>query len=419
LRRVLSAAILTALALLQPQAEPPPQEQEPDEGGLFGKGVSFIPIPFFSTSRNSGHSFGFLPVLMFENDKGEFTRLIVPKYEYFEHSLSNYSVDYFGYPDEHSFYDLFGLIAVKDDQRLVAEYRNTRLWDTPWGVYGQLFYNVSNSERFFGLGPSTREDDESNFLLRERRVKLGVGYRAFEHGTIYFQERVRWYGLSRGGLRDLPYLKDRFPEVPGIDEGVVLHEEIQFLYDSRDFEKTPTRGVTASVWLSVRHYFGDEGRARSTAPIWGGGADAAVVLPMSDDGMFTTAARIRYESIKGNSGDVPFLEMISLGGNNLRGYGENRFYDLNGIVFSVEERIAVWDVMLFGVKGTIQIAPFIDCGKVFRSARKQFLSRANRDYQFTYGAAFRGIVAPFIVGRVEFGIGEDGLAAFVGLDYPY
>lgn len=410
-----------SLCQQQPAQEPtPPPEQEEEEGGIFGKGVRFIPIPFFSTSRNAGNSYGFLPVFMFEDENKEITRLLVLKYEYFEHSLSNYSVDYFGFPDKHSYWDVFVLKAARDDERYAGEYRNMHLAGSDWAVNAEAVYYVSNSERFFGLGPKSDLDDESNYLLRERRATLSGGYHVFENAVVWFQETIRGYGMSRGALRDLPYSKNFFPTTPGFDEGFVLKEEIRFVFDNRDSAKTPSRGYTATAWLNLRHYWGDEGNGPPTAPIYGGGFDLTGVWSFDEDQMWVLAARMRAEAVKGASGDVPFIEMVSLGGNTLRGYGSDRFIDLNGFVLSTELRVTVWEVKLFGVKGQIQLAPFIDTGKVFLSWSKDFFSgEIATDYQLTYGIAFRGIVPPFIVGRVEFGFGEDGLTAFVGLDYPY
>lgn len=420
-------AVVLWAALQQPAPNPPPP-QEPDkkkeksildeDEGFFGKGVTFVPIPFFSTSRNNGASYGLLPVFMFNDDKGDINKLIVPKIEYFDASSVNFSVDFFGFPTENSFYDFFALKAIRDDEKYIAEYRNSRVADSDWAVYAELYYAVSNSERFFGIGPTTKEDNETNYLARDRRGKVGVGYHVFDHAVLYFQERIRKFSMSPGAL-DLPSSKGKFPNTPGFDEGTIVHEELRWAYDDRDSAKTPSKGTTATVWLSLRHYFGHEGNAPGSAPIWGGGFEVSSLWAHDKEKIFITAARVRYEFIKGESGEVPFIEMVTYGGNTMRGYGSDRFVDLNGFLFSLEERVNVLDILLFGVKGHIEVAPFLDTGKVFHDTYHDLLIRPGRDYQYTGGLAVRGVVPPFIVGRVEFGFGLDGMAAFVGLDYPY
>ncbi len=402
--------------------DPKPKQEEEDDGGMFGKGVSLVPIPFFATNRNVGPSYGLMPVFMFENDKGEVTKVLVPKYEYFAHSRSNYSVDFFMFPDKDSYFDAFGLVAAKDDQRLVIDYRDNKMWGGDWAFYGDAMYKVSNSQRFFGLGHQSDRDQETNYLVRDRVARAALGYHVFPNSTLFYQQRVRKFGMSHGHVHDLPYTKRWFEDVvqtqiPGFDEGTILHEELRLSFDNRDLPATPTRGYTFDVWASLRHYWGHEGNADPSAPIWGGGFDASGVWSMDKENMFITAAHIRFEVRKPTfDKDLPFIEMCSAGGNWLRGFGDSRYYDYSVVFFSVEERIAVWTVELFGVKGRVEIAPFLDIGKVMHDVGRDFFTTPP---QFCPGIAFRGIVPPFVVGRVEFGYGEDGITALVGLDYPY
>jgi len=52
---------------------------------------------------------------------------------------------------------------------------------------------------------------------------------------------------------------------------------------------------------------------------------------------------------------------------------------------------------------------------VFRSSRDFFLD----DLHAVGGLGFRGVVRPQVVGFVDIGFGEQGLAAFTGLEYPF
>ena len=62
-----------------------------------------------------------------------------------------------------------------------------------------------------------------------------------------------------------------------------------------------------------------------------------------------------------------------------------------------------------------EIAPFVDIGTVVES----LLKTRSKNLQFNPGIGFRATVKPNIVGRVDFGFGNEGLAVFVGLGYPF
>ena len=113
---------------------------------------------------------------------------------------------------------------------------------------------------------------------------------------------------------------------------------------------------------------------------------------------------------------VPFFEQSSLGGqNNLRGFGVDRFIDMNLVALSVEERIHLARTKVAGVSADFEIAPFLDTGQVFND----FKNVSFKDYRMTPGVGFRGIVRPNVVGRVDYGYSREGGAVFAGLDFPY
>lgn len=113
---------------------------------------------------------------------------------------------------------------------------------------------------------------------------------------------------------------------------------------------------------------------------------------------------------------VPFYERSSLGGqNSLRGYGVDRYIDDHLVALSVEQRIHVLRTHILNVAAEFEIAPFLDTGKVFSTLKdKQF-----KDYKFTPGIGFRGIVRPSVIGRVDYGYSNEGGAVFAGLDFPF
>ena len=89
--------------------------------------------------------------------------------------------------------------------------------------------------------------------------------------------------------------------------------------------------------------------------------------------------------------------------------------DSNRFFSTVELRTLAVRRQLFDVMTELEVAPFIDAGQVFNSARTIPLD----DLHFVGGVGFRGLVRPQVVGFVDIGYGSDGPAVFTGLDYPF
>jgi len=117
-----------------------------------------------------------------------------------------------------------------------------------------------------------------------------------------------------------------------------------------------------------------------------------------------------------NGPNVPFYELPSLGGREtLRGYGKGRFVDRGRLVLNAEHRINFATLSMMGIQANFEIAPFIDIGSVFPTLPD--LQRQN--VHPVYGGAFRTAVKPNVVGDVEVGLGREGPAVFVDINYPF
>jgi outer membrane translocation and assembly module TamA len=127
------------------------------------------------------------------------------------------------------------------------------------------------------------------------------------------------------------------------------------------------------------------------------------------------AVRALVDYLQGGT-DTPFWLRNSLGGRRtLRGYGSDRFIDFNRALVSAELRTRVYEHRIFGVKGEVELAPFIETGQVFRH-----ISDSPVDHLHVVGGmGFRAIVRPQIVAFVDVGYGSEGDAIFTGIDYPF
>ena len=63
----------------------------------------------------------------------------------------------------------------------------------------------------------------------------------------------------------------------------------------------------------------------------------------------------------------------------------------------------------------VEVTPFIDVGSVFSRNSTDPLTRLHK----VLGVGFRGVARPFVVGYVDIGYGNEGVAAFTGINYPF
>jgi len=68
----------------------------------------------------------------------------------------------------------------------------------------------------------------------------------------------------------------------------------------------------------------------------------------------------------------------------------------------------------FNTDRKLEIAPFVDCGKVFAALCDSPLSQLH----VGGGAGLRLVASAFVVGYLDIGTGSEKLAVFSGIDYP-
>src|SRR5262249_56192147 len=104
---------------------------------------------------------------------------------------------------------------------------------------GTYFKNAT--ARFFGLGQTTVEGDETNYTAREIRANWRFGVYANEVTQIAVSQRFRQVSLHQAAT-DLPFTRDVVPTVPGVQgETIILGNRASFYYGTRNNLTTPTR----------------------------------------------------------------------------------------------------------------------------------------------------------------------------------
>ncbi len=99
----------------------------------------------------------------------------------------------------------------------------------------------------------------------------------------------------------------------------------------------------------------------------------------------------------------------------LRGHGADRYIDRNMFAGGVELRAPVANFDAFGTHVSLELAPFVDTGKVFYDMGTSPFSHLHT----TPGLGVRGVASPFVVGYVDFGFGSGRAAVFSGINYPF
>jgi outer membrane protein assembly factor BamA len=372
--------------------------------------VKFFPIPAISTSKNDGNDFGLIVPALFTGPDGDLKYLVAPMLIHNSFVGTRGTVNLFRY--EPGGKELRGIASwsEKIERKFLLSYVDPGFSNGRYSIGFSAMHFKNATMRFFGLGPTTEKNDQTNYTASETRLNWKFGVYANEVTQIAVSQRLRYMqAIQQGAAISFPFSGDVFPEAPGVGGATILGQRISFHYDTRNNLVTPTDGMAITAYAELNYNFNN-------------GADPMYSrYGLEIKKMFASESKRAILVIRGDlqatlGSDVPFYEQSSLGGqNNLRGFGVDRYIDKQLIAFSIEERIHILRTRLAGVMADFEIAPFIDTGQVFNS----FKNVSFKDYRITPGIGFRGIIRPNVVGRIDYGFSKEGGAIFAGLDFPY
>ena len=371
--------------------------------------VQYFPIPAVSTSKNDGNDTGLIFPILFTDPDGELKYLLAPMIVRNSIVGTRGSFNVFRYEPGGREIRFTGSFTERIERKVIFSYTDPAFSQGRYSLnFGASFFKNATS-RFFGLGRTTTETEQTNYTAREARANWRFGVYANEVTQIAFGQRFRQVSLQRGGT-NLPFTGDQFPSVDGVQgETLILGHRATFYYDTRNSLVSPTDGMAVTAYAEVNQNLRNEDHFVYSRYEF----EVKKLFPSESK----RAILIVRADLQATIGDqVPFFEQSSLGGqNNLRGYGVDRFIDKNLVAMSIEERIHVARTKIAGVTADFDIAPFLDTGQVFNDYRDVSF----KSYRMTPGIGFRGIVKPNVVGRVDYGYSREGGAIFAGLDFPY
>ncbi|MEK6586876.1 MAG: BamA/TamA family outer membrane protein [Nitrospirota bacterium] len=374
-----------------------------------GAEVKYFPIPAVSSSKNDGNDIGMIVPALITGPDGDLKYLVAPMVVYNSIVGTRGTINLFHY--EPGGKELRGIASWTEriERKFLVSYVDPGFSNGRYSIGLSAVHFKNATVRFFGLGPTTVEGQETNYTASETRLNWKFGVYANEVTQIAVSQRLRHMQSIQQGATELPFSGDLFPDAPGVGGATILGQRISFHYDTRNNLVTPTDGMAVTAYAELNYNFKN-------------GADPLYSrYGLEIKKMFASESKRAILVIRGDlqatlGTDVPFYEQSSLGGqNNLRGFGFDRYIDKQLIAFSVEERIHIVRTRLAGVMADFEIAPFIDTGQVFNS----FRNVSFKDYRITPGIGFRGIIRPNVVGRIDYGFSKEGGAIFAGLDFPY
>ena len=371
----------------------------------------FVRLPIIDTDPNRGITFGIMPIWVLQGETDDrikhihapsLTRnkdfKIIPTYRYYY------------YPQEDASLMVRGSFS-KYEREAFVEYEDGSIAGTDLDVFIRLQYNVDAGQRFFGFGPDSPKNGEANYKEEYAKYRVGIGV-PFSHDSPWRAHFSQYSQASRildGPLKNLPIFSGVYPNQTVRSYQQTNENRFSLDYDTRDHGVTTSRGILTQVFAehAIRGFASqfDYGRY---------GLDARWFRPWESDKDKVFAIQAKYEQLLGPT--PPFWLQSRLGGKySLRAYGDGRYVDRGMATVNIEQRFKLLEQQTAGVTTELQLAPFIGLGEVFDTPNRA----AARYARPVVGAAIRAVAKPQVVGSVDFGVGRDGLAVFMDINYSF
>jgi hypothetical protein len=257
-------------------------------------------------------------------------------------------------------------------------------------------------EKFYGLGPDARRDDQSTFLLRTARaagraaIKLAPVV-SIGGGLDYLTPRI-----GRGRASASPPTEELFTaaSVPG------LSGRADFLRSSLFAEidyRQPLNARQGGFYRIERSHYDD--RTSGAFTFNRTDIDLRQYLGFLAGRRVIALRGVLSTTAAADGADVPFYLMPFLGGkDSLRGFRDYRFRGPHSLLLQGEYRWEIWS----GLEGAL----FYDAGKVAMERRDVSLGGLER----AYGFGFRFNTNEAVVMRVDAAFGSrDGKRLHIAL----
>ena len=397
---------------------PPPAQQPPT--GLARwfnpETAPFLPVPLIGVDPDSGTTLGLLPVRLVTDDDHNITRIIAPDLLYNPNFGVGGHARVYDYPSEDTQWSIVAGINERVQRAFDAEYQTGRLREDRWSINGSLVYSHDGTPRFFGIGNQASSSAQTNYTQQQELLQVQVGFNLNHAWQLLYTGRVQAIDVLPGTLKGVPSLESRFGPILGVGTSEQVLNRLSIGYDTRDNLTAPSRGMewVAYVGAAARQgVFNDSMYSEA-------GVDGRDFWQIQPSTILATHVSLRYlPTVR----EVPFWALSSLGGDQsaiggdqpLRGYGPGRYYDRDAFSATAELRQRIATINAVSSHVELELTPFVDLGRVYSQNSTFPLSQLHG----VAGFGVRGIARPFVVGYVDFGYGNLGLAVFTGINYPF
>lgn len=369
-----------------------------------------VRLPIMDTDPNRGTTVGFMPIWVIQEDNSDrIIQIHAPSLTYNKTFKAIPTYRYYYYPTDDSGLILRGNLSQNQEREIMGQFDDAHFLGKNWVVSTKAQFNVDGAKRFYGIGPNRPKTDQTNYIdnVVQFYGSLGVPIVADTKWKIHFSEQLMGQRILNGRTPNLKPFDTTFPGIQPNRRQQINQFGVAVDYDSRDHGNTTSKGAYFRTYMlsSIKKVFSSYNYQRY-------GTDVRYFLK-SGDSKRVTAIQFKYDQMT-NKG--PFWLMPSIGGkNSLRAYGEGRYVDRGAAVVNLEERFTLHSAGLAGVTTEFELAPFVGVGSVFDTP-KMLTARYLRP---VYGLAIRAVAKPQVVGSMDFGVGQEGLAAFIDINYSF
>jgi len=377
--------------------------------------LPFIPIPELQTAPHSGVNLGLFPVVLTSNDRDEIDTILAPDIVHSSYFGWGARGRIFRNVSEDEKWSVVGGAKQYVEREFDAEYDLGLQRDRSWSWILHAMYDRSGTGRFFGYGNASPLSAQTTYVASHIRLEVTAAHNFTRSLQLSYLVRAATGEIEASALGLLPFIADRYLTLGGIGDASELQQRMVFTYDTRDSVVAPHKGERLAVFAGITT------RALgSSVDYTYYGVDATTYQPVAADVILVAHAALRYMPSYGNA---PFWALSHLGGDRsvvgeaqpLRAYGDGRFVDRNCSAASVEARTRVGSLHMFKTDLKLELAPFVDTGKVFTAMSGSPVSHLHAGA----GLGMRVIASPFVVAYMDVGFGREKAAIFTGIDYPF
>jgi len=375
----------------------------------------FVPIPEIDLDPYSGTTLGLIPTVLHTNAQNEIDEIIAPDIIRNQYFGWGSRLRVFGFPSVDEEWMVVGGGKQRVEREFDARFATAERRQRAWSFSIEAVYDRSGTPRFFGVGNETLNSNQTNYLDNQARLDLAVGRNFSPTLQLGYLVRARYVDVLPGVLPGVPSIATLFPGQLGNGAEHELQQRLTLTYDTRDSPVIPHEGVRYLAYAGVVT------RALASSVSYSYvGAVACGYQPLGRDVTLAWHAALRYMP---SAKDAPFWALGSLGGDlsvpgesePLRSDGTDRYLDRNLSAAGAELRTRVATFDAFGTEVGLELAPFVDLGKVFADPGASPLSHLHN----AAGLGVRGIASPHVVGYVDVGYGQGRGAVFSGINYPF